>query len=213
LAELVVLGFSNAHAADKVALQLTTLQREGLLDLADWARVIRQEEGRGDVRQLRSAVCGDDTLRSLAVRYERSPRDQPLLRGPVRRPARNPRLEYQRRGWSRIQPGRSLARNGHGWDAPHRSAMVAGLRPVQTLRGADFSHASSSPQPKERASSGPAIRSDRLVPPFGDQDNPMGPTCDWSPIASTSFVKPTSWDSTAMPRMQLTAAVKAERVN
>jgi uncharacterized membrane protein len=51
VAEFVVLGFSNTHAADEVAPQLTALQREGLLDLADWARVIRQEDGRVDVRQ------------------------------------------------------------------------------------------------------------------------------------------------------------------
>jgi uncharacterized membrane protein len=49
-AELVVLGFQHAGRRE-VPPQLTALQREGLLDLVDSARVIRQEDSRVDVRQ------------------------------------------------------------------------------------------------------------------------------------------------------------------
>jgi uncharacterized membrane protein len=37
--------------ADKVVPELQTLQRDGLIELADWARVIRNQDGKIDVRQ------------------------------------------------------------------------------------------------------------------------------------------------------------------
>jgi uncharacterized membrane protein len=50
--ELVVLGFKDVTAADKVVDdELKSLQAEGLLKLSDWARVIRRQDGRIDTRQ------------------------------------------------------------------------------------------------------------------------------------------------------------------
>jgi uncharacterized membrane protein len=51
VSELIVLGFKDTAAADKVVPELQTLQSEGLLELADWARVIRNHDGKIDVRQ------------------------------------------------------------------------------------------------------------------------------------------------------------------
>jgi uncharacterized membrane protein len=51
MADLVVLGFSNMSAADEVVPQLEPLQRENLIQVADWARVIRHDDGKIDVRQ------------------------------------------------------------------------------------------------------------------------------------------------------------------
>ena len=49
--ELVVLGFDKMETADTVVPELQQMQREGLLDLADWARVIKQADGKVDIRQ------------------------------------------------------------------------------------------------------------------------------------------------------------------
>jgi uncharacterized membrane protein len=50
--ELVVLGFKDTTSADRVIEeQLQALQSENLLQLSDWARVIRREDGRIDTRQ------------------------------------------------------------------------------------------------------------------------------------------------------------------
>jgi uncharacterized membrane protein len=56
--QLIVLGFPNMQTADEVAPQLNAMQREGLIELADWARVIRREDGRVDVRQGTSTTGG-----------------------------------------------------------------------------------------------------------------------------------------------------------
>jgi uncharacterized membrane protein len=49
--ELIVLGFKDTTKADEVVPQLQAMQGEGLIQLADWARVIRREDGKIDVRQ------------------------------------------------------------------------------------------------------------------------------------------------------------------
>jgi uncharacterized membrane protein len=49
--ELIVLGFKDTTKADEVIPQLQAMQGEGLIQLADWARVIRREDGKIDVRQ------------------------------------------------------------------------------------------------------------------------------------------------------------------
>jgi uncharacterized membrane protein len=51
MAELIVLGFKGTTKADDVVPQLQAMQGEGLIQLADWARVIRLEDGKIDVRQ------------------------------------------------------------------------------------------------------------------------------------------------------------------
>jgi uncharacterized membrane protein len=51
MSELIVLGFSDAAAADNVVPEIQKLQSEGLLELGDWARVIRGIDGKIDVRQ------------------------------------------------------------------------------------------------------------------------------------------------------------------
>jgi uncharacterized membrane protein len=54
--ELIVLGFNEMDKADTVIPELQALQREGLLDLADWARVIRRPDGKIEVRQATSTT-------------------------------------------------------------------------------------------------------------------------------------------------------------
>ena len=51
MSELIVLGFSDAATADNVVPEIQKLQSEGLLELGDWARVIRGIDGKIDVRQ------------------------------------------------------------------------------------------------------------------------------------------------------------------
>lgn len=55
--DLVVLGFPTMSAADEVIPQLDTLQREQLLQLADWARVIRHDDGKVEVRQAHNTAA------------------------------------------------------------------------------------------------------------------------------------------------------------
>ena len=50
--ELAVLGFKDTTTADQVVPELEALQREGLIQLADWARVIRRTDGSIDTRQM-----------------------------------------------------------------------------------------------------------------------------------------------------------------
>jgi uncharacterized membrane protein len=57
MAELIVLGFSNMHAADDVMVTLDGLQREGLMQIADWARVVRHDDGKVEVRQGHSTTA------------------------------------------------------------------------------------------------------------------------------------------------------------
>jgi uncharacterized membrane protein len=51
MADLIVVGFKNMATADEAVKELEQMQREGLITLADWARVIRHEGGKTDVRQ------------------------------------------------------------------------------------------------------------------------------------------------------------------
>jgi uncharacterized membrane protein len=56
VAELVVLGFKSVSTADEVVPQMQTLQAEGLINLVDWARVIRRPDGKIEVRQATSTT-------------------------------------------------------------------------------------------------------------------------------------------------------------
>jgi uncharacterized membrane protein len=58
MAELVVLGFKDMVTADNVVTELEQMQREGLITLADWARLIRREDGKTDVRQAVNTAAG-----------------------------------------------------------------------------------------------------------------------------------------------------------
>jgi uncharacterized membrane protein len=51
MAELVVLGFKDTTAADEAIGMLEEMHRENLIVLADWARLIRREDGKTEVRQ------------------------------------------------------------------------------------------------------------------------------------------------------------------
>ncbi|MBV9545859.1 MAG: DUF1269 domain-containing protein [Chloroflexi bacterium] len=57
MADLVVLGFPSMSAADEVIPQLDSLQREQLIQLADWARVIRHDDGKVEVRQAHNTTA------------------------------------------------------------------------------------------------------------------------------------------------------------
>lgn len=57
MADLVVLGFPTMSAADEVIPQLDSMQREQLLQLADWARVIRHDDGKVEVRQAHNTAA------------------------------------------------------------------------------------------------------------------------------------------------------------
>jgi uncharacterized membrane protein len=56
VAELIVLGFKQMGTADEVVPELQQLQSEGLIELADWARVIRRGDGKIEVRQATSTA-------------------------------------------------------------------------------------------------------------------------------------------------------------
>ncbi len=51
MAEIVVLGFKDMTTADEAIAELQRMQGEGLITLADWARVIRRPDGKTDVKQ------------------------------------------------------------------------------------------------------------------------------------------------------------------
>jgi uncharacterized membrane protein len=55
--DLVVLGFPKMEIADEVVNKLDELHREGLIQLADWARVIRHDDGKVDVRQAHNTTA------------------------------------------------------------------------------------------------------------------------------------------------------------
>src|SRR5690348_1863280 len=52
--ELIVLGFSTSTGADDAIPEIEAMQRETLLQLADWARVNRKPDGKIYVRQANS---------------------------------------------------------------------------------------------------------------------------------------------------------------
>jgi uncharacterized membrane protein len=56
--ELAVLGFKDMTTADEVVPQMEAMQREGLIQLADWARVIRRADGSIDTRQMTNTTAG-----------------------------------------------------------------------------------------------------------------------------------------------------------
>jgi len=56
VAEVIVLGFKDPDRADQVVPEIEAKQREGLMDLADWARVIRRPDGKLDIRQATSTT-------------------------------------------------------------------------------------------------------------------------------------------------------------
>jgi len=51
VAELVVLGFKDMTTADQAVTELEQMQKEALISIADWARVIRRPDGKVDIRQ------------------------------------------------------------------------------------------------------------------------------------------------------------------
>jgi uncharacterized membrane protein len=51
VAELVVLGFKDMSTADEAVIELEQMQKEALISVADWARVIRRQDGKVDIRQ------------------------------------------------------------------------------------------------------------------------------------------------------------------
>jgi uncharacterized membrane protein len=63
MADLIVLGFKDTNKADEVIPQVQAMISESYIEVADWARVIRREDGKIDVRQAQnlpgeSAVAG-----------------------------------------------------------------------------------------------------------------------------------------------------------
>jgi uncharacterized membrane protein len=51
MAEIVVLGFKDVTTADQAIEDLQRMQSEGLINLIDWARVIRRPDGKTDIKQ------------------------------------------------------------------------------------------------------------------------------------------------------------------
>ena len=56
MAELMVLGFKDMTTADQVIPELQAMQSEGIMQLADWARVIRRPDNKIEVRQAQSTT-------------------------------------------------------------------------------------------------------------------------------------------------------------
>src|SRR5689334_949302 len=65
MSDLVVLGFPTMSAADDVIPQLDTLQREQLIQLTDWARVVRHDDGKVEVRQAHNTAAAGATSGAL----------------------------------------------------------------------------------------------------------------------------------------------------
>jgi uncharacterized membrane protein len=70
MADLIVLGFKDTSKADEVIPQVQAMISESSIEVADWARVIRREDGKIDVRQAQnlpgeSAVAGALLICSL----------------------------------------------------------------------------------------------------------------------------------------------------
>jgi uncharacterized membrane protein len=55
--DLIVLGFKDTEAADRAVTELDQAGKEGLITIADWARVIRRADGKVDVRQATSTTA------------------------------------------------------------------------------------------------------------------------------------------------------------
>ncbi len=51
MADLIVLGFKDMARADDAVREIEAMQSEHLIRLADWARVIRRQDGKVDIRQ------------------------------------------------------------------------------------------------------------------------------------------------------------------
>lgn len=51
MAELIVLGFKDMATADEAVIELEQMQKEALISIGDWARVIRRQDGKVDIRQ------------------------------------------------------------------------------------------------------------------------------------------------------------------
>jgi uncharacterized membrane protein len=51
VAELIVLGFKEMGTADEAVIELEQMQKEALISVSDWARVIRRPDGKVDIRQ------------------------------------------------------------------------------------------------------------------------------------------------------------------
>jgi uncharacterized membrane protein len=49
--EMVVLGFKDMETADQAVNELEAMQKEALISIADWARVIRRPDGKVDIKQ------------------------------------------------------------------------------------------------------------------------------------------------------------------
>jgi uncharacterized membrane protein len=57
VAELIVLGFKDMTTADEAVNELDQMQKESLISVADWARVIRRQDGKVDIRQAHSPAA------------------------------------------------------------------------------------------------------------------------------------------------------------
>jgi uncharacterized membrane protein len=57
VAELIVLGFKGMATADEAVNELEQMQKEALISVADWARVIHRQDGKVDIRQAHSGVA------------------------------------------------------------------------------------------------------------------------------------------------------------
>ena len=57
MAELIVLGFKDMTTADEAVNELDQMQKEALISVADWARVIRRQDGKVDIRQAHSPAA------------------------------------------------------------------------------------------------------------------------------------------------------------
>jgi uncharacterized membrane protein len=55
--DLIVIGFKSEATADEAINEIEQMQREGLITLDDWARVIRRADGKIDVRQAHSTTA------------------------------------------------------------------------------------------------------------------------------------------------------------
>jgi len=57
VAELIVLGFKDMATADAAVDEMEQMQKEALISVADWARVIRRQDGKVDIRQAHSGAA------------------------------------------------------------------------------------------------------------------------------------------------------------
>ena len=52
-----MLGFKDMTTADEAIIELDQMQKEALISIADWARVIHRQDGKIDIRQAHSPVA------------------------------------------------------------------------------------------------------------------------------------------------------------